>query len=225
MEEVNDLKTVPENKAGSGKSTILNHLPLMLIDDGKTNCIMYRRSNPQLLGGLWPNARSIYERLPAGQSPKVIRDHKMEVVFPNGAKIKYQQAENVAKSKDDAQGQEFTLIGIDEATQFEWEQIEYFMSRLRSPSHHFSRMVMSCNPMSDHYLRTMIDWYLDGEGYAIPERDGVIRYFVQEGGEYYWGNSKEELGTKMNIPEDRWEDKILSFSFVSGTIYDRLMSL
>lgn len=105
-----------------------------------------------------------------------------------------------------------------EATQFEWEQIEYFMSRLRSPSKHFSRMVMSCNPSADHTLRQMIDWYLDSEGYAIPERDGVVRYFVQEAGEYYWGDSREELGRKRDIPEDRWEDKILSFSFVSGTI-------
>lgn len=103
--------------AGSGKSTILNHLPLMLLDDGKTNCIMYRRTNPQLLGGLWPNARSIYEKMPKGSEPKAIRDHKMEVVFPNGAKIKYQQAENVARSKMDAQGQEFTFVGIDEGKQ------------------------------------------------------------------------------------------------------------
>lgn len=66
----------------------------------------------------------------------------------------------------------------------------------------------------------MISWYLDEDGYAIPERDGVVRYFVQEGGEYYWGNSKKELGESRGIPEDRWEDKILSFSFVSGTIYD-----
>ena len=54
-----------------------------------------------------------YEKLPESQAPRIIRDHKMEVIFPNGAKIKYQQAENVAKSKNDAQGQEFTLIGID----------------------------------------------------------------------------------------------------------------
>lgn len=86
----------------------------MLIDDPKTNCIMYRRTNPQLMGGLWPNARSIYEKLPDNMKPRAIRDHKMEVVMKNGAKIKYQQAENVAKSKDDAQGQEFTLVGIDE---------------------------------------------------------------------------------------------------------------
>ena len=61
---------------------------------------------------------------------------------------------------------------------------------------------------------------MDEDGYAIPERDGVVRYFVQEGGEYYWGDTKEELGKARDIPEDRWEDKILSFSFVSGTIYD-----
>jgi len=192
----------------------------MLIDDPKTNCILYRRTNPQLMGGLWPNARSIYENLPKNMTPRAIRDHKMEVVFKNGAKIKYQQAENVSKSKNDAQGQEFTFIGIDEGTQFEWEQIEYFMSRLRSPSKHFSRMVISCNPSPDHTLRSMIDWYLDESGYAIPERDGVVRYFVQEAGEYIWGDSKKELGEKLDIPKNRWEDKILSFSFVSGTIYD-----
>lgn len=81
-------------------------------------------------------------------------------------------------------------------------------------------MVISCNPNPDHFLRTMIDWYLDEDGYAIPERDGVIRYFVQQGGDYIWGNTRKELGEKLNIPEERWEDKILSFSFVSGTIYD-----
>lgn len=81
-------------------------------------------------------------------------------------------------------------------------------------------MVISCNPHPDHFLRTMIDWYLDEDGYAIPERDGVIRYFVQEAGDYIWGNTRKELGEKLNIPEERWEDKILSFSFVSGTIYD-----
>jgi len=91
----------------------------MLLDDPKTNCILYRRTNPQLLGGLWPNARGIYEKLPKAYEPKAIRDHKMEVVFKNGAKIKYQQAENVAKSKNDAQGQEFTFVGIDKICLFE----------------------------------------------------------------------------------------------------------
>lgn len=135
---------------GSGKSHILNHLPLLVVDDPRTNCIMYRRTNPQLEGGLWPNGRAVWKAIDDREDVPLktanIRDQKKEIILNNGAKIKYQQAENTSKAKDDAQGQEFTLIGIDEATQHDFEFIEYLMSRLRSPSKHFSRMVMSCNP-------------------------------------------------------------------------------
>lgn len=196
----------------------------MVVDDGKSNCIMYRRTNPQLDGGFYPNGRAIWKGLPPDApdwlKPKSIREQKKEIILGNGAKIKYQQAENTAKAKDDAQGQEFTLITVDEATQHDFEFLEYLMSRLRSPSRHFSRMIMSCNPSPDHEIRTLISWYIGEDGYVIPERDGVVRYFFTEGGNYFWGDSREELGTKYDIPEERWEEKILSFSFVSGTIYD-----
>lgn len=210
--------------AGSGKSHILNHLPLMLVDDPDTNCIMYRRTNPQLDGGLWPNGRKIWANLPDWVpdqlKPKSIREQAKEIVLNNGAKIKYQQAENTARACDDAQGQEYTLIAVDEATQHDWVFLEYLMSRLRSRSSHFSRMVMSCNPDPDHELRKVIDWYIGEDGFVIPERDGVTRYFITENGEWLWGNTKQELADRYDIPEDKWEGKILSFAFVAGTIYD-----
>jgi len=107
-----------------------------------------------------------------------------------------------------------------EATQFEWPMLEYMMSRLRSESKYFSRMVMSCNPNPDHELCKIIDWYLDEEGYPDPEKDGVIRYFIRKDGEFLWGNSKKELAEKYDIPEDQWQGKILSFTFVSANVYD-----
>ncbi len=100
------------------------------------------------------------------------------------------------------------------------------MSRLRSESKYPSRMVMSCNPDPDHKLRELIEpFYLDEEGYPIPERDGVIRYFIRRGGDFIWGDSREELGNKHNIPEDRWDTTILSFTFISATIYDNPVML
>lgn len=218
-------------QAGSGKSYILQLLPLMMIDDPKTNIVMMRRTNPQIKGqgGIFETGLGIYNSLPPKIRPKV-RNQDMEVIFPrydefgkkhfDGATIKYQQAENVEQSKLNMQGLQFTGIFIDEATQFDFSQLEYFMSRLRSQSKHFSRMVMSCNPDPDHELRRMIDWYLDESGYPIPERDGAVRYFAQISGEFIWGDSREELGEKLGIPEKDWEAKLLSFSFVSGTIYD-----
>lgn len=201
--------------AGSGKSTILNHIPLLVIDDPKSNCIMYRKTNPQLDGGFYPNGREIYKPL-----ARTIREQKKEIILKNGAKIKYQQAENTARAKDDAQGQEFTLICSDENTQLDFELTKYLMSRLRSNSRHFSRMVLSCNPDPDHELRQLLDWYIGADGFPIPERDGVVRYFVTANNDFIWGDSREDLGEKLGIPEDKWESKILSFSFVSATIYD-----
>lgn len=112
------------------------------------------------------------------------------------------------------------MLKILEGTQFEWEQIEYFMSRLRSESKHFSRMVISCNPSPDHKIKEMISWYLDADGYPDPSKDGVVRYFIQKDGDYHWGNTREELAEEFDIPKKDWTNKILSFSFVSATIYD-----
>ena len=111
--------------AGSGKSYLLQLIPLMLIDDPHTNCIMFRRTNPQIkgAGGIFETGTGIYNQLPPSIRPR-IKTGDLEVQFPrrddqgkvhyDGAKIKYQQAENVEQSKLNAQGLQFTFIGIDE---------------------------------------------------------------------------------------------------------------
>lgn len=89
------------------------------------------------------------------------------------------------------------------------------MSRLRSNSKYPSRMVISCNPDPDHYLRKMVDWYLDEDGYPIPERDGVLRWFVRIDDQYMWGDSPEELKERYGK-----KCKPVSFTFISSTIHD-----
>lgn len=192
----------------------------MLIDDPNTTCRMFRRTTPQIKGqgGIWDTGRSIYTELPPEFRPKV-REQKMEYAFPNGARIDYSHMEREA-DKFNIQGLQFTLIGVDEATQFEWSQLEYMMSRLRSNSKHHSRMVMSCNPDPDHKIKELIQWYLDEEGYPDPEKDGVIRWFVREDGDFVWASTKEELIDRFGEDADP-----MSFCFVSGTIYDNPIML
>ena len=79
-------------------------------------------------------------------------------------------------------------------------------------------MVISCNPDPSHEIKDMISFYLDEDGYPDPEKDGIVRYFIQREGEYHWGETRDELGERFNIPEEDWEKFILSFSFVSATI-------
>lgn len=206
--------------AGSGKSYLLQLIPLRYINDPNTTVIMFRRTTPQIKGqgGLFDTARSIYTNLPPSARPK-IKDSTMDMRWPSGATQKYTHMEYV-KDKFNHQGLQYTLVGFDEGTQFEWEQIEYLMSRLRSASSHKSRMVISCNPDPDHKLRELIDWHLDEDGYPIPERDGVVRYFYRYDGDFIFGETQKELADKFDIAEKDWDAKLLSFSFISANIYD-----
>lgn len=205
--------------AGSGKSYLLQLMPLLIVDDPRTACIMFRRTVPQIRGqgGLFDKAKEIYKQLPDEYRPK-FKENEMIATFPNGATVKWQSMQNVV-DKYNIQGLEFTFIGVDEGTTFEWEQIEYMMSRLRSNSRHPSRMVISCNPDPDHYLRKMVDWYLDENGYPDPEKDGVIRWFIRRDDNYIWGDTREELIEKYSYP-GLAKVRPVSFSFISSTIKD-----
>jgi len=206
--------------AGSGKSYLLQMIPLRYIDDGKITIIMFRRTTPQIKGqgGIFDTAFNMYNELDASIKP-TFRSNDLTCRFPSGASMKWQHME-YEKDKLNIQGLQYTFIGVDEACQFEWSQLEYMMSRLRSESKYPSRMVMSCNPDSDHKIRELIDWHLDDEGYPIPERDGVVRYFVRREGDFFWGETRQELAERFDIPEEDWEAAILSFTFISATIYD-----
>lgn len=217
--------TVIGGAAGSGKTTIMNHLPLLVVDDPRSTVALYRETNPMLEDGFWPNGRELWENLPSwvddSLKPRTIREQKKEIILNNGVRIKYKQCADPKQAKKDAQGQETTMYLLDEATQLNYDFIEYLMSRLRSRSSHFSRMIMSCNPDPDHPIRQLIDWYIDEDGYPIRDRDGIIRYFYKIDGEAIWANSKEELAEKTGIlDKTEWDAKFLSFSFVSATIDD-----
>ena len=111
---------------------------------------------------------------------------------------------------------QYSLILFDEATHFEWEQVEYLMSRLRSSAEGDSRMVLSCNPDPNSWVLPLIEWYLDDQGYPDPEKDGAIRYFVRKSGNFVWGETAEELMHLCTVEGQR----PMTFQFISGTIYD-----
>jgi len=76
-------------------------------------------------------------------------------------------------------------------------------------------MVISCNPDPDHKIAEMISWWLDDEGFPIEERAGVIRWFILQGGQYFWADTPEEL--KATYGDNV---KPISFSFIGSTIRD-----
>lgn len=91
--------------AGSGKSYLLQLMPLAYVDDPQTACIMFRRTTPQLTGagGLFDTAKSIYLQLDKEWKPK-FREKALEAIFPSGAKVLWRHME-YENNKLDHQGE------------------------------------------------------------------------------------------------------------------------
>lgn len=178
-----------------------------------------RRTTPQLMksGNLWDKGHKVFNALPEDYRPRWIKGEKKMAIFKHGPIIEYSHCQHMS-DLENYQGSEMTGFFIDEGCQFEWEMISYLFSRMRSDSKYPSRMVISCNPLPDHKIAEMIDWYLDEEGYPDKEKEGKYRYFLIVDDDFVWSSDPQELIDKYRT--DRYTPKPLSFSFVSSTIYD-----
>lgn len=205
---------------GGGKTYLQQMLGLRYIDDPNTAIVTFRRTMDEIKGqgGVWDTAEDIYGCIHPSVRP-VATPSRLTFKFPSGATSVYKGMELIKDAKKN-QGLQFTLCNFDEGTLFEWEQIEYLFQRMRSKSKYKSRIIISTNPDPDHKIAELIDWYLDEDGFPDPEKEGKIRYFVRRDGEFFWGNTREELGQEFNIPPNKRETSILSFSFIGCTIYD-----
>lgn len=206
--------------AGSGKSHIALLYPLKYRDDPHFRGVIFRRTTKEL-EDLWDRACEMYPKLypkdAKGRSPVRIHQQKMRITFPSGATLFFSYMEH-EKHKLKYQGKELTFILFDEATHFTQSQIEYLRGRLRSSqSLSPKQMVMTCNPDPDSIIYNWIEWYLQDDGLPDPEKDGVIRYYVMDNGEYIWAETREELEAIYGTGE---ENGVLSFTFISATCYD-----
>ena len=200
-------------------SEILTALPGRYLDCPLFTGTMVRSTVSQLMkpGNLWTKANNMYKRLPENYRPRFFKGDRKVARFPHGPEIEYTYMKSDG-DEENFQGAEYTFIGLDEALQMQFWQIVYLFSRLRSPSKYTSRLIMSGNPSPDHEIADMISWYLDDEGYPHPEKEGLIRYFITQGGDFVWSNNKEDL--IENYKTEYYTPQPLSFSFLSSTIYD-----
>jgi hypothetical protein len=47
-------------------------------------------------------------------------------------------------------------------------------------------MRCTCNPDPESWVKEIIEWWLDKDGYPIQERSGVIRYFINKNDNFIW---------------------------------------
>ena len=202
-------------EAGGGKSwsLVFDHAKWVGVDqyDG----VIVRKNYSDIFGprGLWAEAESTLGRIGGkstkGDTPKFVFD------TPDGGKstVYFRHCLHASKVREYWQGLAGTVISIDELTHFTKEEFTYIMGRNRSVSGVKPYMRCTCNPDPHSWVRDWIDWWIDDDGYIIPERCGVIRYFLNVDDQFVWYDSPEDA------PEEDRED-LISFTFIRGHLAD-----
>ena len=160
------------------------------VTNPRFGAVVFRRESTQIFGqgGLWDTSQLIYPHL-GGEAFR----YRSEWLFPSGAKIKFA---HLAMERDVNawDGQQVPLICFDELTLFTEKQFWYMLTINRSTCGVQPYMRASCNPDSDSWVADVISWWIDQDtGLPIADRGGKLRWFVREGGELVWADSRAEL--------------------------------
>lgn len=210
--------------AGVGKTYSLLLENLRHKDVEGFGVVCFRRTSPQIKaeGALWDTSMSIYPH-----ADGVARESTLEWDFGT-SKIKFSHLE-YEKNIYDWQGSQIPEIQFDELTHFTKKMFFYLLTRNRSVCGVKPYVRATCNPDPESWVAEFIAWWIDQEtGFPIPERDGVLRYFVVDGDSYIWGDTKEEVIEKawfMLEPVVKAsgidpKEFVKSVTFISGSIYD-----
>lgn len=202
--------------AGGGKSFGLVLDPLRHMRNSRFRATIFRRSYAEVMrsGGLWDTCRMMYPYCGA-------KEHASRMVwkFPSGMEVGFGYIDN-DRDLSGQQGAQIPLIGFDELTHFTAKQFWYMLSRNRSMCGVAPYVRGTCNPDPDSFVAELIAWWIEQDssnpnyGYPIPERAGMIRWFVRLGDELHWADRREDLlkfGKEL-LPK--------SFTFIPASIHD-----
>jgi len=179
--------------AGGGKTWALLMEPLRHVANGQFGAVFFRRTTVQVRneGGLWDESAKLYPIL--GADP---REHVLSWQFPSGSTVSFAHLEH-DKTVLNWQGSQIPLICFDELTHFSQKQFWYMISRNRSMCGVRPYIRATCNPDADSWVAVFIEWWINQDtGLPIPERAGVIRWFVRINDTLIWGDTPAELEAK-----------------------------
>ena len=203
--------------AGSGKSFGLLLEPLYDVGNAGFRSVIFRRTVPMLRqpGGLVDTSASVFPLLGAK-----LNQSALEWTFPGGASVKFAGME-LENDRFAWQGSQIALLCFDEVQEFEESQFWFLFSRNRSMSGVKCRIRATCNPVSDGWLRSLLDWWIDpGTGLAIQKRSGVLRWFIRDGDAIVWADTKGELLERFG-----GESAPKSMTFIPALVQDNRILL
>jgi hypothetical protein len=209
--------------AGGGKTFGLLLDPLRYVNNSGFRGVIFRRTMPQIEneGGLLDTAQEVWPLV----GGRIRRGKKIDCTFPSGARIAMRQLQ-YENTKYEYQGAQIAWIGFDELTHFTRTQFFYLLTRNRSTSGVPAYVRCTCNPEAGSWVGELIAWWIDQEtGYAIPERSGVVRYFISNPAlddedsedKYIFGATREEVIEQV---PDTDPEEIFSLTFIPSMLAD-----
>lgn len=212
--------------AGGGKTWSLLVDPLRYMHINGFGGIIFRRKFTQVKskGGLWDEALTIYPH--DGAKPV---GHEWR--WKNGNSITFEHLIH-EETKLAYQGAQVPFIGFDELTHFSESQFFYMFSRSRSGCGVRPYIRATCNADSSSWVAEFISWYWNPDtGYAIPERGGVVRYFIRVDDDLVWSATRDDIELEYAewLAEQRVHapgfDPIKSFTFIPAKVHDNKILL
>lgn len=197
--------------AGGGKTWALLAEPLRHVNRRGFSATIFRRTYPEIKkqGGPWDESVGLY---PQFHGTPIVGE--LEWRFRSGARVGFGQLQHEA-SVMRFHGSQIPLVCFDELTEFTEYQFTYLLSRNRSVCGVRPYVRATCNPDASSWVAQWIEWWIDQDtGYPIPDRSGVVRWFVRDGDTLLWADTKEEAaGFKEGaIPK--------SFTFIAASLSD-----
>ena len=208
--------------AGGGKTVGLILEPLRHVSRvANFAAVFFRRTTPQITnpGALWDESLNFYPRL--GGTPH-LGVHEWR--WPRASKIKFSHLQ-FETSVHDWQGAQIALICFDELTHFTAYQFFYMVSRNRSTCGVRPYIRATCNPDADSWVAEFLAWWIDQEtGFPLPERVGVLRYYIRVSDRIVWADRPEDLMQYMPRPEDLPPGvdppRPISVTFIPAKVFD-----
>lgn len=171
--------------AGGGKTYGLLMDPIRHLQTPGFSGLIFRQSYVQIHneGGLWDESKDLYSLLPSWP-----RQSGSEWSFAWGSSMRFSYLAS-DDQLENWQGSQIPYIGWDELTHFSEKMFWYMLSRNRSTCGVRPYIRATMNPDPDSWVASFISWWIDAEGWAIPARSGVVRWFFRYRGLVQWYDS------------------------------------
>lgn len=205
--------------ASSGKTYASCLLPAYYYDNPQFRAVYVRRNLGELTagGGLLDTLLDIY---PKQMFARISETGSPVLQFQSGAELTLTHFadETPAKFNERVKGWQYPLVYLDELTAYEWSTFSTIMTRNRGSAGTIPMIRATCNPKRNSWVRKWLDWYIGDDGFIMPERDGVVRYFYMTGkdvDDVVWGSSKQEVYEKCKADIDRKMSRVGKSAYIT----------